>query len=192
MEVDDKIGGLNPEQIDLAQNLENRSNTKIKEALFRTLSRNHYDLLRMVDKKAAIILTVNSILVSFLGALRLAPSGKIELIGVFFSILIYFCIASMIIALLSMLPHKYFGKKFKTSEYTGSLYAGNFANLSLTEFQSEYSRITESAETIFEEVTKDLYFLGCVIKNKQNFIMASVSVLIFGLFSAGVYTFFSF
>lgn len=192
MEVDEKIGNLGPEQIDLTQSLENRSDTKIKEALFRTLSRNHYDLLRMVDKKAAIILTVNSILVSFLGALRLAPSGKVELIGVFFSVLIYFCIASMIIALLSMLPHKYLGKKFETSEYTGSLYAGNFANLSLIEFQAEYKRITESAETIFEEVTKDLYFLGCIIKNKQNLIRGSVGVLILGLLFATVYTFFSF
>lgn len=192
MEVDEKIGDLNPKLIDLTQSLENKSDTKIKEALFRTLSRNHYDLLRMVDKKAAIILTVNSILVSFLGALRLAPSGKIELIGIFFSILIYFCIASMIIALISMLPHKYLGKKFEISEYSGSLYAGNFADLSLTEFQSEYQRITESAETIFEEVTKDLYFLGCVIKYKQNFIRGSVGVLILGLLFAGIYTFFSF
>ena len=191
MEVDEIVLAPNLEQIDVTQNLENRSDTKIKEALFRTLSRNHYDLLRMVDKKAAIILTVNSILVSFLGALRLAPEGKIEFIGTFFSVLIYFCIASMIIALLSMLPHKYLGRKFNRSAYTGSLYAGNFANLSLEEFQSEYSRITESADTIFSEVTKDLYFLGCIIKKKQHLIIGSVGTLILGLFLAGMYAFFS-
>lgn len=191
MRVNEEQENLSLNPIDVTQNLENRSDTKIKEALFRTLSRNHYDLLRMVDKKAAIILTVNSILVSFLGALRLAPEGKVEFIGTFFSVLIYFCIASMIIALLSMLPHKYLGKKFNMSEYSGSLYAGNFANLSLKEFQSEYSRITESAETIFNEVTKDLYFLGCIIKNKQNLIIASVGALILGLFLAAMYAYFS-
>jgi len=191
MQVNEEKKNLNLNQIDLSPNLENRSETKIKEALFRTLSRNHYDLLRMVDKKAAIILTVNSILVSFLGALRFAPEGEIEFIGTFFSVLIYFCIASMIIALLSMLPHKYLGKKFNRSAYTGSLYAGNFANLSLEEFQSEYSRITESVETIFNEVTKDLYFLGCIIKNKQNLIIGSVGTLILGLFLAAMYAFFS-
>ena len=34
------------------------------DTLFRTISRNHYNLLRMVDNKASIVLTVNSILIS--------------------------------------------------------------------------------------------------------------------------------
>ena len=36
------------------------------QTLFRTLSRNHYNLLKMVDNKARIILTVNSIITSLL------------------------------------------------------------------------------------------------------------------------------
>ena len=46
------------------------------QTLFRTLSRNHYNLLRMVDNKASIILTVNSIIISLLfGAAYLAPEA---------------------------------------------------------------------------------------------------------------------
>ena len=169
---------------------EERQDVKSKETLFKTLSRNHYNLLRMVDNKAAIILTVNSILISFLGALHLAPDGKQEIIGIFFSALIYFCIASMIFALFSMVPHTYFGKKFKQSGYKGSLYAGNFANYSLEEFQSEYVRITENEQSVFEEITKDIYFLGRAIKYKQNMIKGSVGALLFGLVFSGLFTYF--
>jgi len=38
------------------------------QTLFRTLSRNHYNLLKMIDNKASIILTVNSIIISLLMA----------------------------------------------------------------------------------------------------------------------------
>ncbi len=34
------------------------------QTLFRTVSRNHYTLLRMIDSKAGIILTINSIVIS--------------------------------------------------------------------------------------------------------------------------------
>ena len=36
------------------------------QTLFRTLSRNHYNLLKMVDNKAGIIITINSVIVSLL------------------------------------------------------------------------------------------------------------------------------
>ena len=165
---------------------------KSVDTLFKTLSRNHYDLLRMVDSKATIILTVNSILISFLGALNLAPDGKREIIGIYFSVLIYFCVVSMMFALLSMIPHKYSGKKFAESNYKGSLYAGNFTDWTLDEFRSEYHRITENGETVLDEITNDIYFLGCAVKYKQRLIKASVGTLLIGLLLAGLYTYFKF
>lgn len=96
----------------------------------------------------------------------------------------------MIFALFGMIPHKYFGKQFKQSGYKGSLYVGNFAYRSLDEFQSGYKTITESKNSVFNEITKDLYFLGCAIKHKQNMIKGSVVTLLLGLFSAGIYTYF--
>lgn len=190
MQLGDKEQHLTLENSIAKDNEANKAGTKSKDTFFKTLSRNHYDLLKMVDNKAAIILTVNSILISFLGALHLAPDGKKEIIGIFFSILIYFCIASMIFALFGMMPHKYYGKKFKQSGYNGNLYAGNFADRSLDEFQSAYKTITENKTSVFNELTKDLYFLGCAIKHKQNMIKGSVITLLLGLFSAGIYTYF--
>lgn len=177
-----------PKKVSIKQ--DNKRNAKSVDILFKTLSRNHYDLLRMVDSKATIILTINSILISFLGALNLAPDGKKEIIGIYFSVLIYFCVVSMIFALLSMIPHKYSGKKFDQSDYKGSLYAGNFTDWTLDEFQSEYQKITENGKTVFDEITKDVYFLGCAIKYKQRLIKVSVGILLLGLILSGLYTYF--
>lgn len=161
------------------------------DTLYRTLSRNHYSLLRMVDNKSAIILTVNSILVTMLyGATQLTTGVEKENIGIFISSIIYFCLISMLFALIGMLPHKYYGKKYKQSQYNGSLYAGNFASLSLSEFKTEFNRITETGNTVYNEITTDLYFLGRAIKHKQTMIKGAVLTLILGLIWSILYTIF--
>lgn len=159
-----------------------RLDAKSVDTLFRTVSRNHYSLLRMVDNKASIILTVNSILISLLfGATQLAPDGEIESIERFFSVLIYFCLGSMVLSLIGMMPHTYFGKKFNQSSYKGSLYAGNFAKQSLPEFLAEFKRITENGKSVIEEMTVDFYFLGRAIKFKQTMIKLALFTLLIGL-----------
>ena len=166
-----------------------RLDVKGLDTLYRTLSRNHYTLLRMVDNKASIILTVNSILVTLLfGAMHLATGIEKDNIGIFISSIIYFLLISMIFALVGMLPHKYLGKKYKQSGYKGSLYAGNFASKSLAEFQSDFKRITENGKSVFDEITTDIYFLGLAIKRKQTMIKGAVISLIIGLIWSVIYT----
>ena len=43
---------------------------------------------------------------------------------------------------------------------------------------SEFKRITENANSIYEEMTDDLYFLGAAIQRKQRMIYASVGALL--------------
>lgn len=152
------------------------------QTLFRTLSRNHYNLLRMVDSKASIILTVNSIIISLImGVMYIAPESDRVIIRVGMRGLMLFCMLSMLFAILSMLPHRYIGRLYKKSDYKGSLYAGNFANQSLEEFMGEFDRIMKSGQSIYDEMKKDLYFLGRVIAGKQLMLMISTALFIIGL-----------
>ena len=154
------------------------------QTLFRTLSRNHYNLLRMVDNKASIVLTMNSIIISLLmGAMLVAPDTHKDAIQLSSRILLGFSVLSMIFALISMLPHKYLGASFKRSQYNGSLYAANFAAKPLEEFQQEFKRIMRSGQDVYNEMIKDLYFLGTVIAKKQGVLLLSVATFLIGLIS---------
>ena len=159
------------------------------QTLFRTLSRNHYNLLRMVDNKASIILTINSIIISLLmGAMYIAPDEQKVAIAVGAKILINFSMLSMVFAVISMLPHRYIGRLYKKSSYRGSLYAGNFSSLSLDEFKGEFDRIMDSGQNIYDEMIKDLYFLGIVISGKQKMLLFSTVIFLIGLISATIYS----
>lgn len=152
------------------------------QTLFRTLSRNHYNLLKMVDNKASIILTINSIITSLsMGAQYIAPDIEKQALAIGAKVLMNFSLLSMIFAVLSMLPHKYLGKKFKNSGYKGSLYASNFATNSLEEFRKEFERIMSSGQQVYDEMINDLYFLGQVIDRKQRMVWYSTIIFLIGL-----------
>lgn len=158
------------------------------QTLFRTLSRNHYNLLRMVDNKANIVLTMNSIIISLLmGALYLAPEEEKAIVDNMAKVIINFGMVSMIFALISMLPHKYIGRTYKNSGYKGSLYAGNYARKPLEDFEIEFKRIMNSGDNIYNEMIKDLYFLGKSVYIKQKLLWLSVTIFLVGLIGSLLY-----
>lgn len=159
------------------------------QTLFRTLSRNHYNLLKMVDNKARIMLTVNSIISSLLlGALVLVPANGEFTITIGTRILVICSLFSMIFAIFSMLPHRYIGKEFRASNYKGTLYADNFANQSLVEFKEELNRIMESGQNTYDEMVVDLYFLGKAIAKKQRLLLISSGILLIGISATIAYS----
>lgn len=153
------------------------------QTLFRTLMRNHYNLLRMVDNKASIILTMNSIIISLMmGVIYMAGDTDRDVLQYGAKILLNFGMCSMIFALIAMLPHRYF--KAKDSNYKGSLYAGNFSSLSFTEFKNEMERIMLNGHNTYIEMINDLYALGKSVTIKQTFIWISVVLFLAGLVGA--------
>jgi len=159
------------------------------QTLYRTLSRNHYNLLKMVDNKASIILTVNSIIISLLmGAMYLADSDHLVSMNFIASVLIRSSLLSMILAVISMLPHRYLTKHLSGGTYKGTLYAGNFYKLSLDEFKEEFRRITKNGNSLYNEMEEDLYHLGKVIDGKQRVLWFSVLVFLVGLIGTLVYS----
>lgn len=150
------------------------------QTLFRTLMRNHYNLLRMVDNKASIILTMNSIIISLMmGVIYMAGDTDRDVLQFGAKILLNFGMCSMVFALIAMLPHRYF--KIKDNDYKGSLYAGNFSKLPFSEFKVEMERVMRNGNNTYNEMINDLYALGKSVTIKQTFIWISVILFLIGL-----------
>ncbi|QFZ55718.1 hypothetical protein FEZ18_13360 [Oceanihabitans sp. IOP_32] len=183
-----KKGDKKNSSFSLSQEKLERYDSRGVQTLFRTLSRNHYNLLRMVDNKARIILTVNSIITSLLFGIHfIDKSSKTLTIDLGTKILVVSSMLSMVFALFSMLPHRYLGKSFKQSGYKGTLYADNFSKQSLIEFREEFQRIMNTGHAIYNELINDLYFLGLVISKKQTLLLYSVFVFLLGLIITIIY-----
>jgi len=152
------------------------------QTLFRTLMRNHYTMLRMVDNKASIILTVNSIIISLMmGVIYIAPSESQGVLEFSAKVLLNFGMASMTFALFAIVPQKYIGLKKNKRGYKGSLNASNFSKMNLSDFQEEMQRIISNGKTVYAEMIDDLYYLGKTISYKQKMILISVILFCTGL-----------
>ena len=109
------------------------------QTLFRTLLRDHYNLIRMIDAKASIMLTINSIIISLMmGIVYMAPAHTEGVVQFASKLLLNFGMGSMVFAVLAMLPHRYI--KRKGESYSGILYAPHFAKLSLE--INEFKKLT--------------------------------------------------
>ncbi len=155
------------------------------QTLFRTLSRNHYNLLRQIDQKASVILTINSIIISLvLGLLYIAPDARQIEVLTEVRLMTAFCMVSMVLALFSMLPHRYMGRKYRDSSYNGILYAGNYSTKTLQEYRREMHRVMDNGKGLYDEMIDDLYFLGVFLDRKQRIVWFSVIIFIVGLIVA--------
>jgi hypothetical protein len=147
----------------------------------------------MVDNKARIILTVNSIITTLIFGIHFIDANSKTLnINTGTKILVISSMLSMVFALFSMLPHHYLGKRFKKSGYKGTLYADNFSKQTLSEFKQEFERIMNTGNSIYNELINDLYFLGLVISKKQKLLLYSVFVFLLGLIITIIYVLLSF
>lgn len=145
------------------------------QTLFRTISKNHYALLAMIDRKANIILTINSIIISIiLGASYLAPEDQKTDIELMTTITIYFSLVSMILAILAIRPHQY-------KDPQSMLYSGTFTKSSQKEFKESFKIMMESGESIYENMIDDLYCLGQSIKNRQKLVFYSITTFVLGI-----------
>ncbi|MBT8220158.1 MAG: hypothetical protein KJP00_10045 [Bacteroidia bacterium] len=159
------------------------------QTLFRTLSRNHYHLLRMIDAKARIILFINSIIISLLkGAIFFAPEAGAVAASLGSSILVNCCMISMVFAAISMLPHRYFSRQLRGSGYRGSLYAANIAQQNLDEFREEIYRIMTSGQLLYDEMIKDIFFLSKAIKSKQQLLIFAFGIFLIGILATLTYS----
>ena len=159
------------------------------QTLFRTLMRNHYNLLRIIDNKASNMLTVNSIIISIMmGIIYVAPTDIGDVLEIGAKILLNFGMASMTFALFAMVPHRYIGLRKAKNNSKGSLYAPNFAKLTLEQYRDEMQRIIATGESIYNEMIDDLYFLGKTISLKQKMILVSIVIFFVGLILSIVHT----
>jgi len=139
----------------------------------------------MIDNKASILLTINSIIISvILGASYMADASEADHIGSHSIVIFRFCIGSMVLALIAMLPHKY--KNLGSSKHNGSLYAGNYSKMKIEEYRAEMKRIMTNGTTIYDEMIDDLYYLGKAINLKHRLLLLSFIVFISGLITAVV------
>ncbi len=159
------------------------------QTIFRTVTKNHYTLNEMVDRKASIMITVNSIILSLvLGGVigNVGAEGPPEISRQNLPIitLALTSIFSIIFAIISIRPDTSHGK-FTEEEIRNKggnlLFFGNFHNMRERDFEWAFLQMMNDQDYMYSTMIKDLYHLGQVLDKKYRAIRLALTIFLVGL-----------
>lgn len=161
------------------------------ETMFRVTLKNHIQLSAIADTKANILLSVNAIIIS-VALSNLVP--KLDSSSNFFLvyptlILTIFSVASIVLSILSTRPNisnVNVTKDMIRNNNTNILFFGNFHKMSLKDFEWGIDYLIDNEETLYNSLTKDLYYLGLVLKRKYRLLRITYNVFMFGIIASAL------
>ena len=161
------------------------------DTLYRVTLRNHINLSRIADGKANMIISINTLVLSIIitaGAFGFSldqlsfEESLMYLIPVV--MLMLTALSTIIIAVFSALP-KVSGEKFTMEDVKthklSILFFGNFLQLSREDFVEHLRILKTDQEVLYDDLSRDLYNLGAVLKYKYKLLSLSYKVFIIGL-----------
>lgn len=161
------------------------------ETMYRVSYRSHMNLSAIADRKANMMISINSIILSAILAVvgsGFAFLGNQEIAYYRFSIpigvLLIFSLLSGIYAILSAKPHvtHNLAPDFNIDKDKKSiLYFGNFTMLPLEDYVDDMEILRHNDQLLYDNMSIDIYNLGVVLKKKYSLLKWSYSLFMIGL-----------
>ncbi|WP_160713838.1 Pycsar system effector family protein [Chitinophaga solisilvae] len=157
------------------------------ETMFRITSTNHIRLSSMADTKAHIMISVNSIVISFMLTVlvrRLEDYPNMIIPAIIFLTTSVITIIFSVLATRPNITSGVFTKDDIANKKTNLLFFGNFYRMKLEEYQWGMQQMMEDADFLYGSMTKDVYSLGVVLGHKYKLLRISYNVFMYGLIAS--------
>ena len=170
------------------------------ETMFRSIYSSHINLSSIADSKANMMISINSLIISITLTLL---GAKVSLLGTSFKqnqIVVYPIISLMLTSLISIVFGILSAKPKITKKITSVqelldkkisvLFFGNFSHLKMEDFEIQIKEIMKNEDSLYGNMTRDIYSLGQVLYNKYRLLTYSyVSFLIGIILTVAITTF---
>jgi len=181
-ELDIKEGELNKLRKKIGKHA--KRDERAIQTLFRTTIKNHYTLNEMVDRKANIMITVNSIILSVVMSGILGSSSEFNVKMIPMSLFSITSIISIIFAIFAIRPFKTqgdFSEEEVRAKKGNLLYFGNFHNMQFRDFEWGFLQMLNDKNYLYASMIRDFYYQGLGLDRKYKFIRRSLSTFLFGV-----------
>lgn len=167
-----------------------KSTTRGVESMFRLTANNQMRLSAMADKKANILISINSILISVSAAVAssqpFSPTKQLipAVIILFLSSLI-----SLIFAILScrpkITPQRCSESDIKERE-TNLLFFGNFHKIPYPLYDKSMKEMMDNYDYLYTNLIKDQYHLGLSLTRKYKLLRIAYDIFMYGFITAAL------
>lgn len=157
------------------------------ETMFRITSTNNQRLSDMADKKADILITVNSILLSAILSLLIRKLESNTHLVIPTIIILVVSAVTLIYAILATrpkIPSGVFNQHDVDSKNVNLLFFGNFYRMDFEEYKKGMWKVMEDRDFLYGSLVKDVYSQGIVLGRKYKLLRVAYNVFMFGLITA--------
>jgi predicted metal-dependent HD superfamily phosphohydrolase len=156
------------------------------ETMFRVALRNHITLSDIADTKANILLSVNAIIISLVLSNLVSKLDNPSNSYLIWPTIIFALstVISIILSVIATRPNVTGGKFTKedvAKKKVNLLFFGNFHKMKLDEFEWAMKEMMQDKDYLYGSLTKDLYFLGLVLKRKYSLLRLTYTVFAIGI-----------
>jgi Pycsar effector protein len=160
------------------------------ETMFRVTFQSHIELTALADNKANTLININGIIISLVIAL---VSPRIETnswMMVPALILTIGCMISLGYAIFASRPRilaSHIDKEMVLRNEAEILFFGNFVNMNVAEFQDTMNELLTNRNLLYDNLTRNLYFMGKVLERKYRLLKYSYTFFFMTLAMAVVF-----
>lgn len=154
------------------------------QTMFRSTASNHYQLSSLADRKANIMISVNSILISVTLTVLVARLTYYPQYIIPALILLGVCLTAITFAILATRPSVskgQFTEEDVRNKSTNLLFFGNFYKMSVDEYQWGMNELIKDNDYLYNSMIKDIYFLGVVLGRKYHYLRIAYTIFMWGL-----------
>ncbi|MFT5134591.1 MAG: hypothetical protein ACI9SC_003071 [Gammaproteobacteria bacterium] len=149
------------------------------ETMFRVTFQNHIQMTALADAKANTLININGIIISLVIALvspRIATNSWMMVPAL---ILTIGCMLSLGYAIFASRPRilsTVINKDMVMKNEAEILFFGNFVNMSSAEFQDTMNELLTRRNLLYDNMTRNLYFMGKVLERKYRLLKYSYTI----------------
>lgn len=154
------------------------------ETMFRTTSHNHLELSAIADKKANIMISINSINISLIVSLLLHRLDNHPNLIIPTMMLTLVSLLSMVFAVLGTRPIITSGKFSRQDIHekrTNLLFFGNFHHMPLEEYEWGIKHIMQDSDMLYSNMIHDIYSIGSVLGRKYHMLRICYNIFMYGI-----------
>ncbi|WP_158027191.1 Pycsar system effector family protein [Labilibacter marinus] len=176
MKIEDKID--TPEMITEPKEKKKKKKKKAAadrgvETLFRVTLRNHTTLSQIADNKANTLISINAIIISIILSTLFPNSSSNPALIMPAIVLLTLCLITIVLAIIATVPRTTQGSLTRNDilNKKGNLaFFGNFHSMSMDEYEWGIGELIKDKDYLYKSLTRDLYYLGKVLKKKYFFL----------------------
>lgn len=156
------------------------------DTMFRTTLNNHNNLSGLVDNKANILLSVNTIIISIslttiIPKLDNLSNAHLTIPTLIFLVSSVITITFTILATRPSVIDGSFTRKEVDEKKVNLLFFGNFYKMPYEDYNWAMNELMKDRGFLYDSMIKDLYHLGLVLEKKYRLLRIAYTIFMFGI-----------